>query len=569
MRKPTIIYYKIMKYREENLQYLYDTFDVIELDDPSQDDTESLGRAEILLAPLGYVVDQSKIDRCIRLKAIGSNTTGHPHIDVKYAKSKGIAVITLKDKKSFLNKITPTAELTWGLIVAITRNLLPATKSVGAGQWDRRPFGGRKMLSRMSIGIVGLGRLGYKVAHYGLKFGMEVKYYDPHVSSGYPGLKKIESLDRLVAESDVVSVHVPHEPDTEWLFSENVFQNFKDGSYFINTSRGELVNHQALLNSLKSGKIAGAAIDVFEDEFQSDFQSKMVLHDLWKFSQNHSNVIITPHIAGSTYDAWFETERYTLETLKNILNGTKLMHENLPVMQGVAWAIIPGRGGSKSITLKNMAKLNGKPLIEYSISAAFASKMISNTICSTDSKIIASYCRERKIEVQQRPDFLSTDNVSTVDVLLYVVQEIVKHQKKLPEFIVLLEPTSPFVTTRQIEQCISTLSADNTADSAQTVTKVSSNSHAYNQRYHDENGSNFLYIQERNVCINKQLKPEFFIHGNVRVIRTESLIKTGSLFGERSIPIEISRFDAMDVDGPEDMTLAESMIKAGIIKVNK
>ena len=131
----------------------------------------------------------------------------------------------------------------------------------------------------------------------------------------------------------------------------------------------------------------------------------------------------------------------------------------------------------------------------------------------------------------------------------------------------MLEPTSPFVTAEQIKDCVEALKQDDSADSVQTVTKVSSNSHAYNQRYHDVNGSNFLHVAEREICTNKQLKPEFFIHGNVRIMRVESLIRTRSLFGDKSIPIVIPRKYAMDVDGPDDLALATSMLETGLVGI--
>ncbi|MDD3102517.1 MAG: acylneuraminate cytidylyltransferase family protein, partial [Patescibacteria group bacterium] len=147
----------------------------------------------------------------------------------------------------------------------------------------------------------------------------------------------------------------------------------------------------------------------------------------------------------------------------------------------------------------------------------------------------------------------------------YFLETIKQKEERLPEFLVLLEPTSPFVTERDIEMCIHALKNDPGADSAQTVTPVSSNSHAYNQRYHDDHGSHFLFMKERKVCINKQMKPEFFIHGNVRVMRVSSLINSGDLFGAKSIPIPISRLRAMDVDGPDDLVIAESIIKSGLL----
>ena len=227
--------------------------------------------------------------------------------------------------------------------------------------------------------------------------------------------------------------------------------------------------------------------------------------------------------------------------------------------------MIPARGGSKSIPLKNMALLNNKPLISYAIEIAKDTSFISRIICSTDSEKISDYCNDCCIEVQSRPKKLSQDNIETIEVILYFLETLMSNEKTLPEFLVLLEPTSPFVTSNHIEMCINSLLSDLDADSAQTVTRTTSNAHAYNQRYHDDNGSHFLFINERKTCINKQSKPEFFIHGNVRVMRVSSLMKSKNLFGKKSIPIEIPRIDAMDVDGPADFILAERLIAAGLV----
>lgn len=313
MSKKRLIYYEILKYQPENLDFLHRHFDVIVLADPSHDTDEVLRGAEVLLAPLGYYCGREKMDACPGLIAVGSNTTGHPHIDVDYARQRGVAVVTLKNEHEFLDTITPTAELTWGLIIAVTRNMIPAVNFVMDGGWDRRPFGGRAMLSRMSLGVVGLGRLGKKVARYGVCFGMKVKYYDPHVNQGPSGVGRVGTLEDLVGASDVVTVHVPHEPETENMFSREVFSGFKPGSYFINTSRGELVDHDALLERLADGTLAGAGMDVFPGEFAPGFDIKA--HPLWQYAKTHKNVVFTPHIGGSTVDAWRLTERHTLDRL--------------------------------------------------------------------------------------------------------------------------------------------------------------------------------------------------------------------------------------------------------------
>ncbi|MDP2913208.1 MAG: NAD(P)-dependent oxidoreductase, partial [Candidatus Omnitrophota bacterium] len=295
MKKPVIVYYEILKYQPENLRLLSDNFRIISLPDPNAGTLKILGQADVVLAPLGYYFGKEKIDLASKLKVIASNTTGHPHIDADYAGKKGVKVITLKKYKEFLQKITPTAELTWGLIIALTRNMITAYRSVLEGRWDRRPFGASSMLSRMNLGIAGYGRLGKMVGRYGRSFGMAVRYYDPFVSSATGGIKRVNSLRELIKSSDIVTIHIPHNPGTENLFDRKTFSGFKKGSYLINTSRGELIDHEALLKCLEDGTLAGAALDVFEGEFKSDFSGILKKHPLIKYAGKHANLIITPH----------------------------------------------------------------------------------------------------------------------------------------------------------------------------------------------------------------------------------------------------------------------------------
>lgn len=311
--KPTALYYRMLRYQVENFARLEQEFSLIQLDTPAQDTCEILESVEVLFAPLGYQVDKVKIDSCPKLKAIVSNTTGHPHIDVDYASQRGIYVACLKFASDFLRSITPTAELTWGLVIALTRNIVPAHTAALAGQWDRRPFGAPAMLSRMSLGIVGHGRLGTLVARYGKAFGMKVRYFDPYVDFSAEGAEKVNSLESLVSQSDIVTVLVPHEKETEGMFDERVFGCFKHGSYLVNTARGELIDWNALLDSLESGRLAGVALDVFEGEFVPGFAARYPQHSLLKYARAHNNVILTPHIGGSTIDAWRETEAHAIE----------------------------------------------------------------------------------------------------------------------------------------------------------------------------------------------------------------------------------------------------------------
>jgi D-3-phosphoglycerate dehydrogenase len=164
----------------------------------------------------------------------------------------------------------------------------------------------------MSLGVVGLGRLGSMVASYGLCFGMRVCYFDPYVEESATGVERIETLEELVETSDIVTIHVPYNSETHNLFNRELFARFKNGAFFINTSRGEVVDKQALLECLQSGKLAGAATDVLDGEFNPGFDQKVIEHPLVQYASTHFNLIITPHIGGSTIDAWSLTQEHTI-----------------------------------------------------------------------------------------------------------------------------------------------------------------------------------------------------------------------------------------------------------------
>lgn len=313
-KKQTALYYDILNYQSENLETLQEYFDLVRLKDPGEDkhNEKILSEVDVAFAPLGYFFGGDKMNQMPNLKVIASNTTGDPHIDVQHARKIGVEVITLKNETSFLDTITPTAELTWGLLIALTRNLIPANKSFLDGVWNRRLFGGCAMLSKMSLGIVGLGRLGQKVAKYGEVFGMNVSYYDPFVDEGQ-NFHRSHDLHSLIRRSDVISLHVPHEPSTTGMFDRKCFDSMRPGSFLINTARGELIDFGVLLEMLQSGRIGGAALDVFEGEFEPNFSATLKTNPLRQYALEHSNLVVTPHIGGSTLDAWKLTESLTIQ----------------------------------------------------------------------------------------------------------------------------------------------------------------------------------------------------------------------------------------------------------------
>lgn len=312
------IYFEVLHYTPENLALLEDSFKLIRVKDPSILDMSLLKDVSALFAPLGYFFGKEFFDQSPNLRVIASNTTGIPHIDEKAAIQRDIKIISLRDEKKFLQSITPTAELTLGLIICIARNVVPARQSILEGRWSRWDFGGDAMLSRMCLGIVGLGRLGSMVARYASVLGMRVIYYDPFVNaSPDAGYERMGTLEELTRTAHIVTVHVPSTSANRHMFNRDVFSQFRKGAYFVNTARGELVNSEALIDALDRRILRGAALDVVDSEFETDFARRVLDHPLVKYARSHSNLIITPHIAGSTKDAWHLTQRFVIEKTIN------------------------------------------------------------------------------------------------------------------------------------------------------------------------------------------------------------------------------------------------------------
>jgi CMP-N,N'-diacetyllegionaminic acid synthase len=229
------------------------------------------------------------------------------------------------------------------------------------------------------------------------------------------------------------------------------------------------------------------------------------------------------------------------------------------------WAIIPARGGSKSIPLKNMKLLGGAPLIDYVIKVAKNSPEITRVICSTDHDLIKKHCLKRGIEVSSRPDHLSGDDISTLDVIIHLLQEIIDRGENLPELIVLFEPTSPFVQKSHVSECLNLMRINKEFTSAQTIVEPPPNHHAYNQRTFEDGCVKFRFPNERLNKINKQQKPKFYVHGNLRVLRSKSVIEFNDLFGLNSIGVCVPKKFALDVDGPEDFEIAEMYLSSRFI----
>ncbi len=264
-----------------------------------------LGDVNILITRLAKKIDGRVLDKFPSLTHLVSATTGLDHVDLTELNIRNIKLVSLRGQDAFLKTIPSTAEHTWALLLALIRNIPAANEHVKQGLWERDRFRGYQLKGK-TIGIIGLGRTGTKVASYARAFDMDVCYFDPFVyNSNYT---RCDTLSGLLPMSDIVSIHVHLNADTQNLVAAHNTGMMKDGCLLINTSRGKIVDEEAVAQALATGKISGIATDVLAGELDD-----IKLSPLWMAQQKNHNIIITPHIGGATYDAMWACEEFIAE----------------------------------------------------------------------------------------------------------------------------------------------------------------------------------------------------------------------------------------------------------------
>jgi len=234
-------------------------------------------------------LDADLIAKATNLKAVGRAGVGVDNVDVPAATKRGIIVANAPQ-----SNVVTAAEHTMALLLALARNIPQAHASLTAGKWERSKFSGVEVMDK-TLGIVGFGRIGQLVAQRAMSFGMRILAYDPFVGAERYrelGVEKAESSDDVYAQADFITVHLPKTPETEnWLDAE-AFAKMRDGVRILNVARGPLIDDAALQAAIESGKVGGAALDVFRSEPITD-------HPLF----GHPKVVVTPHLGASTAEA--------------------------------------------------------------------------------------------------------------------------------------------------------------------------------------------------------------------------------------------------------------------------
>jgi D-3-phosphoglycerate dehydrogenase len=255
-----------------------------------RDDISAAELPQVLPAYDGMVVRsrtkvrEPLIDQTTNLKVIVRGGVGLDNIDVAYARAKGIAVLNTPAASS-----ASVAELTIGYLFGLARHIPQATASMKSGRWEKKKFKGTELAGKR-LGLIGCGRIGQEVATRANALGMDVVFYrrtDCDINCAQQ-----VSLDELLRSSDYISLHVPHTEETHNILDAGAFGAMKDGVYIVNCGRGGTIDEDTLFDAIQSGKVAGAALDVYAEEPSRD-------HKLYTLEQ----VIGSPHVGAATSEA--------------------------------------------------------------------------------------------------------------------------------------------------------------------------------------------------------------------------------------------------------------------------
>ena len=268
---------------------------------------EKIGEYDAILIRSATKLTPELIDRADNLKVIGRAGTGVDNVDIPAATRRGIIVANAPESNS-----VAAAEHTLALALALFRNVPQAHASLVEGRWDRAKFKGAELYGK-TLGVIGFGRIGQLVAKRAQSFEMEVLAFDKFVSAERfreLGVEGVESIDELLGRADLVTLHVPKTPETIGLINAEAIAKMKDGARVVNCARGELVDLDDLMTGLESGKLGGAALDVFPSEPFTE-------HPIFA----RGDVVVTPHLGASTAEAQDRAGVVTAEQVTEALTG--------------------------------------------------------------------------------------------------------------------------------------------------------------------------------------------------------------------------------------------------------
>jgi D-3-phosphoglycerate dehydrogenase len=289
---------------DSGVALLREHFDVdLGIDWSDEELAEKIGAYHGILIRSATKMTAELIDQAANLRAIGRAGVGVDNVDVAAATARGIVVANAPE-----SNVVTAAEHTLAMLLALARNIPQAHASLTSGKWERSKFSGVELYEK-TLGILGFGRIGQLVAHRARGFGMRVLAFDPFVSAERYrelGVEKAASGEEVCEQADFLTIHLPKTPETEGWLNAQRFAKMRDGVRILNVARGGLIDDAALQAALDSGKVAGAALDVFPSEPITD-------HPLF---HGYPNVIVTPHLGASTAEA---TDRAGFQSAEQVV----------------------------------------------------------------------------------------------------------------------------------------------------------------------------------------------------------------------------------------------------------
>jgi D-3-phosphoglycerate dehydrogenase len=272
-------------------------------------------------------VTRAVIEAAAKLRVVGRAGVGVDNVDVDAATQRGIVVMNTPSGNTI-----STAELTFSMLMALARKIPQANASMKAGEWNRKAFQGVELYNK-TLGILGMGRIGTEVARRAIVFGMRVLAYDPYLTLSRANALQVElvELDEIFARCDFITVHMPMSDETKGMINTAAFAKMKPGVRVLNCARGGIINEGDLYEAVKSGKVAGAALDVYETE---PLPKDNPLREL-------PQVIMTPHLGASTEEAQENVGIEVAEAITDyLLNGAVRNAVNLPNLDAKTYALV-------------------------------------------------------------------------------------------------------------------------------------------------------------------------------------------------------------------------------------
>ena len=274
--------------------------------------------ADVYIASAAISLNKEDIRIAKNLKIILSPSTGTDHIDTNEVKKKNIKFFHIAKERKLLDSFTATSELVFGLILNLNRKIIPASIDAKKGKWSREKFSGFQLKDK-TLGIIGLGRLGKITAKIANGFSMNVIGHD--IKKKKLNNVKTVSLNYLFKKSDIISIHIHLNKNNEKFINKNNLSLMKKNSIMINTSRGKIINENDLKHFLVKNKNFNVGLDVIDGEWLAN--KKLLQHKLIRYSKNNKNLLIVPHIGGSTSESIYGARIFMIKKLLNLIKNKK------------------------------------------------------------------------------------------------------------------------------------------------------------------------------------------------------------------------------------------------------